>query len=152
MNILLTYPGTVNSLEDFTDKSGKKWNTEGCTVVAGKTTSDPNNCKKIEGSRLIKITNAIPANHDGDVKIIVNLRNPSDNWGTIGVKIKTYEADTKTNEEFLADILEGNQLIPLLKCNVPCKFCKSAELIKSGKEVKENRDYCTECWGVNFPK
>jgi hypothetical protein len=61
------------------------------------------------------------------------MKNPVDNWGEVGFKLKTYEevpgapADPKDPnskpgeaEEFLVDMLEGNELLPALPCEQPC--------------------------------
>jgi len=134
MSILLSYPATVNPTA----------NSANCIVKAGSTSTTVDDCAKIENARLFKIANAIPANHTGPVTIAVELQNPADNWGTVGVKIKTYEV--KDGNEYLADILEGNQLIPLLKCIAPCKECQD---VSKGPFVDKN--YCTECW-MNYPQ
>jgi hypothetical protein len=88
LSILLSYPATVKPWDDA----------QGCTVVAesrlveGETkTSLESDCKKLEGSRLFKISNAIPYGYDKSVTISINLLNPVDNWGTIGLKMKTFE-------------------------------------------------------------
>jgi hypothetical protein len=61
-------------------------------LVKGETiVSKDEDCKKLEGSRLFKITNAIPYGHDEKVVISIQLINPVDNWGTIGIKLKTFE-------------------------------------------------------------
>lgn len=88
-------------------------------------TSKESDCRKLEGSRLFKIDNAIPYDHDAKVVIEINLNNPVDNWGTIGLKIKTFEIYGE--DEYLVDQLEGNELIPNLKCLAPCKECKGED-------------------------
>ena len=129
VNILLSYPTTVNP-----DPSTI---TNGCIVVAGSFISDPKNCVKIEGARLFKITNAIPAGYSGKVTIRIKLINPANNWGKIGFKIKTFE-NAADGEEYLVDMLESNQLIPILKCFAPCQYCLEGESKKS-----LDKNYCT---------
>jgi len=64
-----------------------------------------------------------------------------DNWGEIGFKIKTYEIDPDDDSvKYLVDMIEGNELIPNLKCTAPCKECKEV-----GGEVVD-MEYCTACW------
>lgn len=96
MNILMSYPATVDDTP----------NSASCTVQAGKVTTSPEKCEKIENARLFRIKEAIPVNYSGEVKISIEFKNPADNWGRVGVKIKTYEQGPKA--EFLSDILEGN--------------------------------------------
>lgn len=92
----------------------------GCQVTTTRTT-DRKLCKKIEGARLFKITGAIPARFDKSVEIKISFKNPLDNWGEIGFKIKTMEE--VGDETYLVDQLEGNELIPTLKCFAPCQYC-----------------------------
>lgn len=87
LTILLAYPNTISPVT-----------TSGCTVRAAKNLdgsnykeSDPNDCNQIAGSRLFKISKAIPYGYDGNVTIYIRFVNPKDNWGEIGFKIKTYE-------------------------------------------------------------
>jgi len=40
---------------------------------------------------MFTIKNAFPANFAGSVQIKLSLRNPIDNWGTVGFKIRTSE-------------------------------------------------------------
>lgn len=133
-NILLSYPVTVGVEGDGSQTR--------CSVTAGSNRAEGTACKKVEGARLFKITKAIPPDYDGDVEVKIRLVNPEDNWGRVGVKIKTYVDDG--SKEYLSDILEGNQLIPILKCTAPCKECKDGGRDGSGGKVDKN--YCTECW------
>lgn len=59
--------------------------------------------------------------------ISVTLKNPENNWGSIGLKLKTYEFATvdvltaegtseQKEQKFLIDRLEVNALIPSLMC------------------------------------
>lgn len=96
---------------------------------------------------MFKIKNAIPYGYDANVTIKIKFTNPKDNWGEIGFKIKTYEivyGDDNTSDDddtqYLVDMLEGNELIPNLKCTAPCKECKEI-----GGEVVD-MEFCTECW------
>ena len=43
---------------------------------------------------MFTIKNAFPANHAGPVQIKLSFRNPIDNWGTVGFKIRTSEDAT----------------------------------------------------------
>ena len=75
--------------------------------------------------------NAIPYGYDHKVTININLFNPKDNWGEIGLKLKTFEIfedEDGKETEYLVDQLEGNQLIPNLKCLAPCSECKSEKM------------------------
>lgn len=112
----------------------------GCRVTTSGTTPEKA-CKKIEGARLFKITNAIPARFDGEVQIKISFINPLDNWGEIGFKIKTMEE--VGDETYLVDQLEGNELIPHLKCFAPCQYCYQT---KKGKKPEFDKNYCTQCW------
>jgi|DEB0MinimDraft_12_1074336.scaffolds.fasta_scaffold02860_2 hypothetical protein len=67
------------------------------------------------------MTEVIPANYKGEVTIKIKMINPENNWGTVGFKIKTYEIIGE--EEYLVDIIEGNELIPSLQCYAPCQYC-----------------------------
>jgi hypothetical protein len=40
---------------------------------------------------MFTIKNAFPANYAGPVQIKLSFRNPIDNWGTVGFKIRTTE-------------------------------------------------------------
>jgi hypothetical protein len=108
--LLFSYPATIEP--DTSAVSG------GCTVKAGATTSVSTNCKKIDGARIFKITEAIPSGYIGTVVLSIKLKNPTNNWGSIGFKLKTYEAFE--GEEYLIDMLETNDLIPSLMCYAPC--------------------------------
>jgi hypothetical protein len=63
MNILLSYPATVNPAT----------NSENCFVTAGTAKTTAEDCTKIENARLFKIMNAIPPNYSGEVKIQIEL-------------------------------------------------------------------------------
>lgn len=45
---------------------------------------------------MFTILNAYPENYAGPVQIKLSLRNPIDNWGTVGFKIRTSENATIT--------------------------------------------------------
>jgi hypothetical protein len=135
-SILLSYPVTV-TIDDYPIQNG-------CQVIAGSYKSEPTDCTKVDKARLFKITKAIPPDYSGPVKIVIRFVNPEDNWGRVGVKVKTYEVDG-TGKEYLSDILEGNQLIPILKCTSPCKECKD------GAVGKMDKNFCVECW-TQFPQ
>jgi len=128
--LLFSYPVTVEP--DPTAISS------GCYVQAGSTKSATSDCVKIEGSRLFKISNAIPVGWDREVTLVIKMINPENNWGNIGVKLKTYEVAEE--ESFLVDMLEGNELIPQLLCYTPCKYCED------DTRTVLDKDYCTECW------
>ena len=86
LTILMSYPPTTSPQDD----------SQGCIVHAfnkdgDSKTSEESDCKKLEGSRLFKMTNAIPYGYDDKVTIVINLLNPKDNWGIIGLKLKTFE-------------------------------------------------------------
>lgn len=85
--ILLNYPSTIELGPDTV--SG------GCKVTAGSYTSPSGsaNCKKIATARLVQILDAIPPGWTKPVTLTIQFRNPNDNWGNIGFKIKTYELD-----------------------------------------------------------
>lgn len=148
LTILLAYPNTISPIS-----------ASGCTVRAAKNLdgsdyreSDPTNCNQITGSRLFKIEKAIPFGFDGNITIYIKFKNPKDNWGEIGFKIKTYEivegaTPDDDTEQFLVDMLEGNELIPNLKCTAPCKECKEDD-----NKVVLDMEYCTECWQDNPKK
>jgi hypothetical protein len=126
--ILFSYPVAVEPASAALDPAG------GCTVTAdhakgGPVTTPKENCQKIAGARLFKIKNAIPKGYGGQVTITIKMKNPDDNWGEVGFKLKTYEVvtvpganagDPATTEEFLADMLESNVLLPALPCEPPC--------------------------------
>ena len=63
--------------------------------------SEETDCVKLTGSRLFKIKKAIPYGYDDKVTIEINLWNPIDNWGIIGLKIKTFEIIG--DDEYLVD-------------------------------------------------
>ena len=122
--ILFAYPVGVEPAPSALDPAG------GCTVTAdeaqgGPVTTPKANCVKIAGARLFKINNAIPKGYGGPVTIVLSMINPTDNWGSIGFKLKTYEEvtvttpgvagadgvvgpDTTETVEYLVDMLEGN--------------------------------------------
>jgi len=93
----LKYPITIVPTDE--NKEGD------CIVRAGRMTQ-PRDCKKTEGAREFIIKNAIPKNYDRIVTILINFKNPINNWGDIGFKIKTAEVDGEN--EYLVDQLEGN--------------------------------------------
>ena len=136
VSLLLSYPVTVVPDEYAI--------TKGCTVVSGTKRSKETDCKKIDGARLFKISNAYTPGWEGEVKIVIKLLNPPTNWGKIGFKIKTFEVVGE--EEFIVDMLEGNELIPNLKCKPPCYQCQQ------DGDVVVDKDYCTDCWQDNALK
>lgn len=98
-------------------------------------------------TRAFTITNAIRRNWGGKdasdqpmmCEIRVKLRNPPDNRGGIGFKLKTYEVFG--GERYLVDRLEDNVLVPTLLCDTPCRDCGERDLLNL-----RVRDYCTSCW------
>ena len=79
-------------------------------------------------------------------EIRVRLRNPVDNRGSIGFKLKTYEvvgdsAVLEENKQYLVDRLDQNVLIPTLLCDTPCQDCGERDVFNL-----RVRDYCTSCW------
>jgi hypothetical protein len=155
--ILLAYPVGVEPAAEALDPAG------GCTVTAdeaqgGPVTTPKGNCEKIAGARLFKIKTAIPKGYGGPVTIALKMRNPADNWGAIGFKLKTYEEVTTPGEngapdsieEFLVDMLEGNELLPALPCEPPCQYCRASVDGLTGSETHANKvkkkEYCTQCW------
>lgn len=78
-------------------------------------------------ARQFRAINAVKAGYSGKIQFKVQLRNPVDNWGTIGIKIKTFETYKNadgTYTYYASDAHEGNDLIPNLKCRAPCEACK----------------------------
>jgi hypothetical protein len=65
------------------------------------------------------------------------------------MKVKTYESDGDT--EYLSNLLETNDLIPLLKCISPCKFCHDGKVDTRSLSLKIDKRFCTECW-QDFPQ
>lgn len=129
--LLFGYPNTVSVVEEnFADS---------CHITVEGDDTKYGICEKVEGARFIKIMDAFPESTRGKVTINVKLVNPKDNWGTIGLGIKTYQIDGE--EEYLVDKLEGNELIPNLKCIAPCKECQEDE-----NGIVVDQTYCTECW------
>ena len=127
---MMSYPATTAPWDDTQNCIVTAYNEAGESIE-----SKESDCNKLEGSRLFKMDNAIPYGYDAKVVIKINLINPVDNWGTIGLKLKTFETfsvmgvtpDGKEElipQEFLVDQLEGNELVPLLKCLAPCKECR----------------------------
>jgi hypothetical protein len=85
------------------------------------------------------------------VTIVIGFKNPVNNWGDIGFKLKTYELieGTDSDKQYLVDSLEGNELIPNLKCIFPCKECLTpSETTNDVNEV--GTTFCTACWS-NHP-
>ena len=78
------------------------------------------------------------------------MRNPEDNWGQVGFKIRTFETVpdppnlNPTELQYLMDKHEQNELIPLLKCDQPCYTCPGDP--ETGVTLEYGRDYCSECW------
>ena len=143
LSILLYYPATVTP--DPVYKSGL-----GCQIFQDGTQMIPRtNCKLSETSRMFNATALVDAGFTGNLSIKIKFKNPKDNWGIIGFKIKTFEREEivaspalnpKGYNYYLADKLEGNELIPNLVCNKPCYRC----IEDNGKVADKN--YCTSCW------
>lgn len=122
--LVLSYPDTVSPVKDSL-----------CAVVANDISSDPLDCTLNQDARMYTILNAFPANHSGPVQIKISLKNPDDNWGTVGFKIRTTEkatitavdpttkVESKITKDYLIDVIEIDSLIPNLKCIAPCKEC-----------------------------
>jgi hypothetical protein len=96
LSILLSYPPTTKPWDDSQNCKVYAYNKDGDVIV-----SDEKDCVKLTGSRLFKIKNAIPYGYDEKVTIEINLWNPADNWGIIGLKIKTFEI--VGDDEYLVD-------------------------------------------------
>lgn len=145
--IHLSYPSTIEPISP-----------NGCEVEAAKNADgsntkayDSTDCAQTVGSRLFVIKNAIPYDYDALVTIVIGFKNPVNNWGEIGFKIKTYEVieGADTDKQYLVDALEGNELIPHLKCIFPCKECLPED--ETTNDVNEvGTTFCTECWS-NHP-
>jgi hypothetical protein len=87
-----------------------------CAVTTNKGSTKASDCKKVPGAKLFEFTDAIPAGYGGEVVIKGEFKNPVDNWGAVGFKIKTYEI-VKTGSlstKYLVDKLEEDVLIPNL--------------------------------------
>jgi hypothetical protein len=72
-------------------------------------------------------------------EIKVKLKNPINNRGIIGFKLKTYEEFDGVL--YQVDRLEENVLVPTLLCEAPCKECSERDLFNL-----RARTYCTSCW------
>lgn len=134
VSILLQYPATISPSADVASR--------GCTVTTNLGTTNPSQCRKVQGAKLFNITDAIPAGYSGVVTINLEFKNPKDNWGTVGFKLKTYEVQktATTYKKYLVDMLESNELIPNLKCLAPCFQCKE----QGGTVIQ--KDFCVKCW------
>jgi hypothetical protein len=129
----------------------------GCLIrLNGNPQGRRSDCKWIEASRMFNATNILTLREPGqrkkeNITIIVNFRNPKDNWGIIGFKIKTFRTESLSNGglvHYLSDKLEGNQLIPNLLCKKPCYECKTENKGTPSKPVYHisGPNYCTKCW------
>jgi hypothetical protein len=108
-------------------------------------------CSKVKGARLILVEDAITPGYTGPVTIKLKFTNPANNWGRIGFKLKTYERAVdpsdptgKATAEYIMNVVEGNELIPVLKCLSPCQDCKQPA--KGAVNYKMYKSYCTQCW------
>jgi hypothetical protein len=137
-----SYPATVEPSP--ADGSG------GCSTSGGGTVfAQGAKCTKTKGARLLAVADAIKPGYSGPVTIKIKFKNPENNWGRVGFKLKTYELvvdpTTKAKTEYLMNVVEGNELIPILKCLSPCEDCKqppAGELVN----YKMYKSYCTKCW------
>lgn len=81
--------------------------------------------------------------------IKIKFKNPWNNWGRVGFKLKTYELvvdpTTKKKTEYIMNVVEGNELIPILKCLSPCEDCMQPPKGES-ENYKVYKSYCTKCW------
>jgi len=152
----LSYPVTVSP--------SPAGSTGGCSTSGGGTVfAQGAQCTKIEGARLLAVRDAIkPGYCDGSktasgecgpVTIKVKFKNPLNNWGRVGLKIKTYELvedpTTKETTEYIMNVVEGNELVPILKCLSPCQDCKQPPKSPAGfynDHYKMYKSYCTKCW------
>ena len=91
------------------------------------------------------IKDAIKPGYHGPVTIKIKFKNPINNWGRVGFKLKTYEVITAAGKttEYIMNVVEGNELIPILKCLSPCQDCKADSIAANYKMYKS---YCTACW------
>ena len=144
----LSYPVSVSP--EPADGSG------GCsTRQSGKVVAQGSQCTKVEGARLMYVQDAIKPGVADAVTLTIKLKNPKDNWGRVGFKLKTYELvvdpTTKVKTEYIMNVVEGNELIPILKCLSPCQDCKQPPgTILSNPLYKSSfmmyKSYCTKCW------
>jgi hypothetical protein len=125
--IVLTYPSTVSLVDESVSSCGVY--VKGSDTRYGK-------CSQVPGTRMIRIEDAIPAGYDKIVSIRIRMRNPPNNWGTVGVTLRTYEIVNQI--DYLIDKLDTNALIPELKCNIPCMQCQ-----EDGKGTVIDKSYCT---------
>jgi hypothetical protein len=102
-SLQFSYPSSVSPAADALDAAG------GCTLTFedGVAPTTRAQCKKIPNARLFRVESGIPANYKGKVTINIKMINPVDNWGEIGIKIKTYEVFSD-GIEYMVDQIEGN--------------------------------------------
>jgi hypothetical protein len=55
----------------------------------------------LPGNKYYQINGSIPAGYFGNITVNLKMINPSDNWGQLGYKIKTFE--TYQNQTYLVD-------------------------------------------------
>jgi len=151
----LSYPVTVSPQPD--GSSG------GCSTSGGGTVfAQGAKCTKTEGARLLAVADAIKPGYCessgtsgtcGPVTLKVKFKNPVNNWGRVGLKLKTYEVvedpTTKVKTEYIMNVVEGNELVPILKCLSPCEDCKQPPKAPAGfynDHYKMYKSYCTKCW------
>lgn len=179
VKISVSYPKTANVPPDGEDalfekrdatasdpldqaERDEKWRvTEGCDVWQGDKKRDQAACFLSKNGRLFEIYDALDTSGDGysgTVTVRLRLKNPDDNWGAVGFKIRTYEVVPGKNGRItsLVDRLDGEDLRPVLQCDRPCYECREDEEKKTrvsltspgGKiEVEKWRaGECTRCW------
>ena len=89
LTIQVYYPSTV------------RHSSSQCTVTYNGTTTDTSLCSKLPGNKYYQINGSIPAGYFGNITVNLKMTNPSDNWGQLGYKIKTFE--TYQNQTYLVD-------------------------------------------------
>jgi hypothetical protein len=89
---LVGYPITVSAPSDSADY---------CYVTIEGSTEKIGECTEDRKSRLFTIKNAYPKGYSGTVTIHLKLINPPNNWGTLGMILKTQEEGT--TEDYYMD-------------------------------------------------
>lgn len=129
---------------------------DGCAVYQEKNLRASAKCFRSKDGRLFEIYDALDTAAEGwakEVTVVLNIKNPENNWEAIGFKIRTYEMTAGGIN--LVDKLEGDALRPTLQCQDPCELCEVDGTLTRPSVVENDgtvdlpryvRGYCTSCW------
>ena len=129
---------------------------KGCQVFEDRTERTEARCYQSSNADIFEIHNALNTQDkgfSGIISIVLDVRNPKNNWEENGFKMKSYEVYQGTSYEI--NKLEGQGLIPELQCKNPCEYCTKYGTLRKQSVTDGSgfinvdryaKRHCTQCW------